>query len=85
MSQHHELKIYPQFWRELVAGRKPFEVRRDDRNFKVGDTVSLKEYDPKVGFTGAGPYIREITFILRNEDFPNGVPPGYCVLGFAGA
>lgn len=84
MAQH-ELKIYPQFWRELVAGRKPFEVRRDDRNFRVGDTVSLKEYDPKVGFTGHGPYIREITFILRHEDFPNGVPVGYCVLGFAGA
>jgi hypothetical protein len=81
----HQLKIYPQFWRELVAGNKPFEVRRDDRRFKVGDTVSLREYDPTSGLTGAGPYIREITFIMRHEDMPAGVPIGYCVLGFAGA
>ena len=85
MSQQHDLKVYPKFWRELVSGRKPFELRRDDRNFRVGDTVSLREFDPKHGFTGAGPYIREITYILRNEDIPVGLQPGYCVLGFAGA
>jgi hypothetical protein len=81
----HELKVYPQFWRGLVSGRKPFELRRDDRQFRVGDTVSLKEYDPKLGYTGAGPYVREITYILRAEDLGVGLQPGYCVLGFAGA
>ncbi len=78
----HELKVYPRFWRALVAGKKPFDCRRDDRRFTVGDTVSLKEYNPEVGFTGAGPYIREITYILRQEDLPVGLKPGYCVLGF---
>ncbi len=79
---NHDLKVYPRFWRALSTGLKPFEVRRDDRNFRVGDTCTLREFDPSTGFTGGGPYVREITYILRHEDFPNGVPIGYCVLGF---
>lgn len=78
----HELKVYPRFWRALSTGKKPFEVRRDDRGFRVGDTCELREFNPESGYTGAGPYIREITYILRNEDMPVGVPVGYCVLGF---
>ena len=79
----HELKVYPRFWQALSTGIKPFEVRRDDRNYRVGDTCELREYDPSHGFTGKGPYIREISYILRHEDMPVGVPIGYCVLGFA--
>lgn len=81
MAQH-DLKVYPQFWRALSTGKKPFEVRRDDRNFRVGDTCCLREFDPKTGYTNTGEWVREITYILRHEDMPVGVPIGYCVLGF---
>jgi hypothetical protein len=76
----HSLKVHPQFWSALEDGRKPFEVRRDDRGFQVGDVLELRHYDPSFGFVG-GRICRRITYILRNEDMPNGVAPGWAVLG----
>lgn len=32
----HELKIEPKYYNEVISGRKRFEVRKDDRNFKIG-------------------------------------------------
>lgn len=78
----HDLKVNPQFWQALKNGQKPFEVRRDDRGFRVGDLVRLREYSHDMGYTGTGEVAFPISYILRHEDFPNGVPIGYCVLGF---
>lgn len=47
MSNEHELKCWPEYYGEVEAGRKTFEVRRDDRGFKVGDVLWLKEYEPQ--------------------------------------
>ena len=47
MPDTHLLKTWPvPFW-DVVSGAKTFEVRRNDRDFKVGDYLMLKEYDPK--------------------------------------
>jgi hypothetical protein len=40
----HELKCWPEFFEPALAGEKMFELRNDDRNFKVGDIVVLHEY-----------------------------------------
>ena len=43
MRKTHELKILPeQFW-SVVAGHKKAELRKNDRDFKVGDTIILWE------------------------------------------
>lgn len=34
------------FW-DVVSGAKTFEVRRNDRDYKVGDYLLLKEYNPE--------------------------------------
>lgn len=79
----HELKVHPQFWRGIVNGAKPFEVRRDDRNFRVGDTIDLREFDPEFGFVNSRNAVSMIvTFVLKHEDFPLGLKRGYVVLGF---
>lgn len=44
----HELKIWPQYYLPVAEGHKTFEVRVNDRGFQSGDTVVLKEWDPKV-------------------------------------
>jgi len=40
----HELKILPNYFEEVIAEAKTYEVRFNDRNFQEGDTVILKEW-----------------------------------------
>ena len=44
MKVMHKLKIQPEFFKAWVENRKTFEIRNNDRNFKLGDTVRLCEY-----------------------------------------
>ena len=72
MATHH-LKLHPKYFAEVIAGRKPFEIRFDDRNYRVGDTVVLMEYSVENGATGRQ-HSRLITYLL--DDFA-GLIPGY--------
>ena len=42
----HKLKLLPGFFKEVLLGNKNFEIRKNDRNFHVGDLVTLNEFDP---------------------------------------
>ena len=55
----HELKIYPKYFQETIEGNKPFEIRKNDRHFQVGDVLLLKEWD-NIKYTG-----REIGAVVR--------------------
>ncbi|VEF93151.1 Domain of Uncharacterised Function with PDB structure [Streptococcus pseudoporcinus] len=46
MTQHM-LKCYPEYFEAIMDGTKTFEYRYNDRDFKVGDELLLREYDPK--------------------------------------
>lgn len=46
MIQVHDLKIWPIFFEAIVNRTKTFEYRLNDRNFKVGDHVNLREWSP---------------------------------------
>jgi hypothetical protein len=49
----HELKIWPIYFDARKDGKKTFELRVNDRDFKVGDRVLLKEWCPlKKEYTG---------------------------------
>ena len=43
--QNHELKIEPKYFDAVWSGKKRFEIRKNDRDFKEGDQVTLREYD----------------------------------------
>lgn len=79
--RNHRLKCWPHFYGQLCGGIKSFEIRKDDRGFRVGDSLSLEEYDPETDqYSGRG-YNGTITYILRGEEAEQfGVQPGYCVL-----
>jgi hypothetical protein len=73
----HDLKVAPEFMLALSSGAKPFEVRRDDRNFAVGDGLRLREFDGE-RYTGTeGRFV--ITSVLRGARW--GVMPGFVCLG----
>ncbi len=55
----HELKILPEYFKEVLLGNKNFEIRKNDRNFQVGDYVELREYDPTKYFYRNGDEITE--------------------------
>jgi len=40
----HELKTLNPYFQEIWNHRKTFEIRKNDRNFQVGDEVKLREY-----------------------------------------
>ena len=40
----HHLKIKPEYFQAVINGKKPFEIRLNDRDFKQGDRVILEEY-----------------------------------------
>ncbi len=60
-----------------MDGTKTFECRYNYRDFKVGDELLLREYDPQKGYTYRC-IVRKITYIL--SDFI-GLKDGYVILG----
>jgi hypothetical protein len=44
MRTTHELKIWPEYFAQVRNGRMKFQLRRNDRDFKVGDQLLLKEW-----------------------------------------
>ena len=64
----HRLKTWPCYFEEVISGRKSFEVRKNDRDFRTGDLLELVEWDPYTGsFTGRQCQ-REITYILDSNN-----------------
>lgn len=41
----HNLKTLPKFYQPIIEERKPFEIRKNDRDFQTGDNVILNEWD----------------------------------------
>jgi ASC-1-like (ASCH) protein len=79
MNTEHELKVMPQYFQRIVTGQKTFEIRFNDRDYQVGDTLFLKEHDPKVGFPDHGLYDTCLAKIVYMTDFQQ--KEGYVVLG----
>jgi len=51
----HNLKCWPEFFEKLMTGEKTFDIRLNDRDYQVGDTVKMREYNPDTReYTGRG-------------------------------
>ena len=75
----HALKTWKEYYKEQENGNKLFEIRKDDRPYKVGDKFLSQEYDNvKNEYTG-----REttyfISYVLRNAEM-FGLATGYVIL-----
>lgn len=60
----HELKIWPEYFLPIIKKEKTFELRKADRDFKVGDKLKLNEYDPETKTYSGRSAIVKVTYIL---------------------
>ncbi|CAN7642308.1 DUF3850 domain-containing protein [Phenylobacterium sp. LjRoot219] len=86
--KEHELKCWPQFFEAIAEGRKRHDLRRaSDRDFQVGDTLRLREFDPVADdYTGRDQMVH-VTYVTSAEQpcaLSNGaLNPDYCILSIA--
>jgi hypothetical protein len=64
----HELKTWPKYFHAGKTGEKPFEVRKNDRDYQVGDLLKLQEWSHPVGYTGDEVTV-QVTYILNDPAF----------------
>jgi hypothetical protein len=78
----HELKTWTEYFQLVSDGIKPFELRKNDRDFRAGHELLLKEYDKNSKkYTGRKLHFK-ITYVLggsKSEHF--GLKEGYCIMG----
>mgnify|MGYP002523498034 CR=1 FL=1 len=72
----HERKVDRDFFISIVQGKKTFEVRKNDRDFQLGDLLALNEtYDGK--YTGDA-VLAVVKYIL---DTPESCKDGFVIMG----
>lgn len=80
----HYLKTYTEYFQKIVSGEKTFDLRKNDRDFRTGDTLAFLEtynLDGKPTATPTGVMTeRVVTYVLENV--PHfGLADGYCITG----
>lgn len=77
----HELKIKSKYFNELLSGTKTFEIRKNDRDFKEGDTLKLNEY--KDDYTGSFITADVVGIMYDDEGLEYGLQKGYCLMSLS--
>lgn len=75
----HTLKIWPEPFKAVKEGRKPYEVRKADRPYSVGDLVEFYEFDPETKLCTGGVHLSLITYLTPAGTW--GLPSDICVFG----
>lgn len=86
----HELKILSQYKASIDVGQKTFELRKNDRDYQVGDLIHFtvieskhEDYKEVAWRFAKHPYLEDvyvITYILKNVP-QYGLDKDYCILG----
>ena len=84
----HDLKVWPEFFQAIEDGIKTFEIRKNDRDYQVGDTLRLREYSPGPDeYTGRER--RElVVYMIAGDDpmgFAFGLRDGFVCIGLEAA
>lgn len=74
----HELKIWPEYFSLHCRGLKTFEIRNNDRNFQVGDSLVLKEYFPELNQYSGRSIIKPVKDIFEGGKL--GLEPGFVII-----
>ena len=79
MKTIHKLKTINPFFEDVLNGLKDFEVRKNDRNFKVGDRLQLVEHSIKHPIMQPRYVFKDIKYILEGGQY--GISNEYVILG----
>lgn len=74
----HELKIKQEYWEEVMSNNKNFELRKNDRDYQVGDLINFKVIIGEVIIPTESVY--RITYVLKGVP-EYGLSEDYCILG----
>ena len=78
----HELKIKHEYLFEIALGNKTFELRKNDRDYQVGDLIHFIDIDGDKFYNDLNNYLGDIyiiTYILKNVT-QYGLDKDYCIL-----
>lgn len=88
MPTVHSVKIWPEFFPPILNGTMKFQLRKNDRNYAVGDVLHLREYDDRAGkFTGRE-IKKTISYVMTSTGHGSitpfhGLSQGYAILSLA--
>jgi len=74
----HELKCFPDYFMEVWEGRKTFELRKNDRDFRQGDLIWLRAWNPTTQTYTTKELTRRAGYILYGGEF--GLPVDMCII-----
>ncbi|MEG0944374.1 MAG: DUF3850 domain-containing protein [Angelakisella sp.] len=78
----HQLKCEHGYFEDIISGKKTFEVRNNDRGFKVGDFLGINEVEKRDESETLLPSGRcvlvEVAYILDNSAY---CKPGQVIMG----
>lgn len=63
-----EKKVWPEYFQKIIEGVKTFELRLADFTCNPGDTLLLKEWDPKTKSYTGRKIEKIITYIAKTSD-----------------
>jgi len=76
----HDLKCCPEYFGCAIRYGESMQLRKNDRDFRIGDTLKLREWDPKLGaegeYTGSKAW-RKVVWITDSFE---GMKPGYVLM-----
>lgn len=75
----HELKTHPEPFDAVWSGIKRFEIRKNDRDFKVGDILALREWHPQTEKYSGRHIVSTVQYMTNGGEW--GIPESLCVLG----
>lgn len=75
-ARTHQIRIAAKYYEDVKSGKKPFELRKNDRDYREGDILELMEF--KEGRNTGRLFRALVTYML--EDY-TGLEEGYCILG----
>lgn len=65
----HSLKTHKQYFRAVISGMKTFEIRKNDRDFKIGDFLALNEYDAEDECYTGNSCLVYVDYILNDNKY----------------